>query len=204
MIKPNSDYIKTSRCNRRIASEIMKEKIEQLCGQIKDLLKKNDKEYIIAITPEATYSTPGFTFPEYFNNILLDDSEYGFHELLCDDSIDVEWDDFVLDVEEEPIYTNDYYEEDHDDDEDFDEGEYIIYDEITEFLLIAIRIESDKLVFCVETTFTDDEQTACENVEEVSISSLIDNYGDDIVVRALEAYVRLLSDETKDSSFWKI
>ena len=181
----------------------MKEKIEQLCDQIKDLLKNNDKEYIIAITPEETYSTPGFTFPEYFNSII-DDSKYGFHELLCDDSIDVEWDDFVLDIEEEPIYTNDYYEEDHDDDEDFDEGEYIIYDEITEFLLIAIRIESDKLVFCVETTFTDDEQTACENVEEVSISSLIDNYGDDIVVRALEAYVRLLSDETKDSIFWKI
>ena len=181
----------------------MKEKIEQLCGQIKDLLKKNDREYIVAITPEQPYSTPGFTFPEYFNNIL-DDSEYGFHELLCDDSIDVEWDDFVLDVEEEPVYTNAYYEEDHDDDEDFDEGEYIIYYEITEFLLIAIRIESDKLVFCVEKTFTDDEQTACENVEEVSISSLIDNYGDDIVVCALEAYVSLLSDETKNNAFWKI
>ena len=203
MIKPNSDYIKTSRCNRRIANEIMKEKIEQLCGQIKDLLKKNDKEYIIAITPEATYSTPGFTFPEYFNNIL-DDSEYGFHELLCDDSIDVEWDDFVLDVEEEPIYTNDYYEEDHDDDEDFDEEENIIYDEITQFLLIAIRIESDKLVFCVETTFTDDEQTACENVKEVSLSSLVGDYGDEVVARALEAYVSLLSDETKNSPFWKM
>lgn len=181
----------------------MKEKIEQLCGQIKDLLKKNDKEYIIAITPEATYSTPGFTFPEYFNNII-DDSEYGFHELLCDDSIDVEWDDFVLDVEEEPIYTNAYYEEDHDDDEDFDEGEYIIYYEITEFLLIAIRIESDKLVFCVEKTFTDDEQTACENVKEVSLSSLVGDYGDEIVARALEAYVSLLSDETKNSPFWKM
>ena len=182
----------------------MKEKIEQLCGQIKDLLKKNDKEYIIAITPEATYSTPGFTFPEYFNNILLDDSEYGFHELLCDDSIDVEWDDFVLDVDEEPIYTNDYYEEDHDDDEDFDEEDYIIYDEITQFLLIAIRIESDKLVFCVERIFTDDEQTACENVEEVSISSLIKYYYDEDIVRALEAYVRILSDTPKDSIFWKV
>ena len=98
----------------------MKEKTEQLCGQIKDLLKNNDREYIIAITPEETYSTPGFTFPEYFNNII-DDSEYGFHELLCDDSIDVEWEDFVLDEDEEPVYTDDYYEEDHDDEEDFDE-----------------------------------------------------------------------------------
>ena len=180
----------------------MKEKIDQLCGQIKDLLKKNDREYIIAITPE--YSHPGFTFPEYFNNIIDDDSEYGFHELLCDDSIDVEWEDFVLDEDQEPVYTDDYYEEDHDDEEDFDEEEYIIYYEITQFLLIAIRIKSDELVFCVEETFTDDEQTACENVEEVSLSSLVDSYGDEIVVRALEAYVRLLSDETKNSEFWKI
>ena len=184
-------------------NEIMKEKINQLCGQIKDLLKKNDREYIVAITPEETYSFPDFTFPEYFNNII-DDSEYGFHELLCDDSIDVEWEDFVLDEDEEPVYTDDYYEEDHDDEEDFDEEEYIIYYEITQFLLIAIRIENDELVFCVEETFTDDEQTACENVEEVSLSSLVDSYGDEIVVRALEAYVRLLSDETKNSEFWKI
>ena len=180
----------------------MKEKIEQLCSQIKDLLKKNDKEYIIAITPEETYSTPGFTFPEYFNNVI-DDSEYGFHELLCDDSIDVDWDDFVLDEEEEPIYTDDYYE-DHDDDEDFDEDECIIYYEITQFLLIAIRIKSDELVFCVEETFTNDEHTLCQNVEEVSISSLVKYYDDMAVVRALEAYVRLLSDKTKESIFWKI
>ena len=181
----------------------MEEKVEQLCDQIKDLLKKNDREYIVAITPEETYSTPGFTFPEYFNNIL-DNSEYGFHELLCDDSIDVDWEDFVLDKDEEPVYTDDFYEEDHEDDEDFDEEDYIIYDEITQFLLIAIRIESDKLVFCVEETFTDDEQTACENVKEVSISSLINYYGDENVVRALEAYVRILSDTPKDSIFWKV
>ena len=180
----------------------MKEKIEQLCGQIKDLLKKNDREYIVAITPEETYSKPGFTFPEYLNKII-DDSEYGFHELLCDDSIDVEWEDFVLDEDQEPVYTDDYYE-DHDDDEDFDEEEYIIYYEITQFLLIAIRIKSDELLFCVEETFTDDEQTACENVEELIISSLVDSYGDDVVVQVLEAYVRLLSDETKSSEFWKI
>ena len=181
----------------------MEEKIEQLCDQIKDLLKENDREYIVAITPEQTYSHPDFTFPEYFKNII-DNSEYGFHELLCDDSIDVDWEDFVLDKDEEPVYTDDFYEEDHDDDEDFDEEDYIIYDEITEFLLIAIRIESDKLVFCVEETFTDDEQTACENVKEVSISSLINYYGDENVVRALEAYVRILSDTPKDSIFWEI
>ena len=181
----------------------MEEKIEQLCDQIKDLLKENDREYIVAITPEQTYSHPNFTFPEYFNNIL-DNSEYGFHELLCDDSIDVDWEDLVLDKDEEPVYTDDFYEEDHDDDEDFDEEDYIIYDEITQFLLIAIRIESDKLVFCVEETFTDDEQTGCVNVKEVSISSLIKYYDDENVVRALEAYVRILSDTPKDSIFWEI
>ena len=175
----------------------MKEKIEQLCDQIKDLLKKNDREYIVAITPEETYSNPGFTFPEYFNNIL-DDSEYGFNELLCDDSIDVDWDDFIIDEYVEPIYVDDY------DEEDYDEEDCILYDEISQYLLIAIRIESDKLVFCVEKIFTDDEQTACENVKEVSISSLVCNYDDEAVVRALEAYVRLLSDETKSSEFWKI
>ena len=180
----------------------MKEKIEELCDQIKDLLKENNREYIVAITPEETYSTPGFTFPEYFNNVI-DDSEYGFHELLCDDSIDVEWEDFVLDEDQEPVYTDGYYE-DHDDEEDFDQEEYIIYYEITQFLLIAIRIKSDELVFCVEETFTDDEQTACENVKEVSLSSLVGDYGDEVVVRAFEAYVRILSDKTKDSLFWKV
>ena len=175
----------------------MKEKIEQLCDQIKDLLKKNDREYIVAITPEETYSNPGFTFPEYFNNIL-DDSEYGFNELLCDDSIDVDWDDFIIDEYVEPIYVDDY------DEEDYDEEDCILYDEISQYLLIAIRIESDKLFFCVEKNFTDDEQTACENVKEVSISSLVCNYDDEAVVRALEAYVRILSDSPKDSILWKI
>ena len=180
----------------------MKEKIEQLCDQIKDLLKKNDREYIVAITPEETYSHPDFTFPEYFKNII-DNSEYGFNELLCDDSIDVDWDDFILDEDEEPVYVEDYDEEDYDD-EEYDEEDCILYYEYTRFVLIAIRIESDKLVFCVEKIFTDDEQTACENVKEVSISSLVCNYDDEAVVRALEAYVRILLDETKNSEFWKV
>jgi hypothetical protein len=180
----------------------MKEKIEQLCDQIKDLLKENDREYIVAITPEETYSYPDFTFPEYFKNII-DNSEYGFNELLCDDSIDVDWDDFILDEDEEPVYVDDYDEEEYDD-EEYDEEELILYHEITQFVLIAIRIESDKLVFCVERIFTDDEQTACENVKEVSISSLVDDYGDETVVRALESYVRILSDTPKDSIFWEV
>ena len=180
----------------------MKEKIEQLCDQIKDLLKENNREYIVAITPEETYSHPGFTFPEYFNNII-DDSEYGFNELLCDDSIDVDWDDFIIDEDVEPVYVDDYDEEDYDD-EEYDEEDCILYDEISQFVLIAIRIESDKLVFCVEKLFTDDEQTACANVIEVSISSLVRYSDDETVIRSLEAYVRLLSDTPKDSIFWKV
>jgi hypothetical protein len=180
----------------------MKEKIEQLCEQIKGLLKQNDREYVVAITPEETYSYPDFTFPECFKNIL-DSSEYRFNELLFDDSIDVDWEDFVLDELEEPVYVDDYAEADYDD-EEYEEEDYILYYEHTEFLLIGIRVESDELLFAVERLFTDDEQTACENVEEVSISSLVRDYGEETVVSVLEAYVRILSDETKKSKFWKI
>jgi hypothetical protein len=142
----------------------MKDKIEQLCDQIMDLLKKNDKEYIIAIPPLETYSTARFTIPEYFNSVI---SDYCLDELLYD-SDEVERDDFVL----------------------YEEG-----DETTEFLLIAIRIESDKLVFCVEKAFHDDDGDACENLEEVSIGSLVDSYRDEAVERALEAYVVMLSND---------
>ena len=143
----------------------MKDKIEQLCDQIMDLLKKNDKEYIIAIPPLDPYSTARFTIPEYFNSVI--DSDYCLDELLYD-SDEVERDDFVL----------------------YEEG-----DETTEFLLIAIRIESDKLVFCVEKAFRDDDGDACENLEEVSIGSLMDSYGDEAVERALEAYLVMLSND---------
>ena len=63
------------------------------------------------------------------------------------------------------------------------------------FIKFAIRIESDKLVFCVKETFTGEEQTTCKNVKEVSLSSLAGYYNNKIVVRALEAYVHLLSDD---------
>jgi hypothetical protein len=180
----------------------MKEKIEQLCEQIKDLLKKNDREYVVAITPEETYSYPDFTFPEYLKNVV-DNSECRYNELLFDDSIEVDWEDFFLDALEEPVYTDDYDEADYDD-EEYDEEDYIEYYELTEFLLIGIRVESDELLFAVERLFTDDEQTACEDVEEVSISSLVGEYGETTAVSVLEAYVRILSDEAKKSKFWKM
>ena len=190
-----SDRPKTSLIN----NTFMKEKIEQLCEQIKDLLKKNDREYVVAITPEETYSYPDFTFPEYLKNVV-DNSEYRYNELLC---VEVDWEDFLLDELEEPVYTDDYDEADYDD-EEFEEDDCIMYYECTQFKLIGIRVESDELLFAVERLFTDDEQTACENVEEVSISSLVCDYGEETVVGVLEAYVRILSDETKRSKFWKI
>ena len=180
----------------------MKEKIEQLCGQIKDLLKKNDREYVVAITPEETYSYPDFTFPEYLKNVV-DNSECRYNELLFDDSIGVDWEDFFLDALEEPVYTDDYDEADYDD-EEYDEEDYIEYYELTEFLLIGIRVESDELLFAVERLFTDDEQTACANVIEVSISSLVRYSDDETIIRSLEAYVRILSDTPKDSIFWEV
>ena len=121
----------------------MEEKIEQLCDQIKDLLKENDREYIVAITPEETYTYPDFTFPEYFKNII-DNSEYGFNELLCDDSIDIDWDDFILDEDEEPVYVDDYDEEVYDDeeyDEEKDETTLTIYGDPKSYALIQKFLE---------------------------------------------------------------
>lgn len=153
---------------------VMKEKIEKLCDLIKDLLKRNDREYVVAITPEETYSYPDFTFPEYLKNVI-DNSEYAFNELLFDDSIGVDLEDFVLD--------------NVDDDDEYGNPQF------TQFLLIAIRAESDELLFSVERIFgADGEPAVCENVEEVSISSLVCDYGDKTVVHVLEAYLRILSD----------
>ena len=180
----------------------MKEKIEQFCEQIKDLLKKNDREYVVVQTPAKTYSSPDFTFPEYIKNVLDNSGYYDY--LLCDDSLLVDGDDFLLDVYDDPVYTEDYYEADYND-EEYEEEDYILYCERTEFLLIGIRVESDELLFSVERIFgADNEPAVCENVEEVSISSLVRDYGETTVVRVLEAYVRILSDEAKKSKFWKM
>ena len=173
----------------------MKEKIEQLCEQIKDLLKKNDREYVVVQTPEETYSYPDFTFPEYIKNVL-DNSEY-YDYLLCDDSLLVgDGDDFLLDVYDEPVY--DY------DEEDYDEEDNILGYDRTRYYLIGIRVESGELLFAVESILTNDEQTACDDVKEVSIRSLVCGHSDKDVVRVLEAYVRVLSDEAKKSKFWKM
>jgi hypothetical protein len=168
----------------------MKEKIEQLCDQIKDLLKKNDREYIIGVTLAEMYSSPSFAFPEYYKDIIDNFIKFGEEMDSSYDSLGIDWDDFTIEHYEEPVY-------DYDDDE-----EYLLYEELHQFNLIAIRVEADKLFFCVQEILTDDEQTACDYLEEVN--TLVQDYDDENIVRALEAYVRILSDETKNSIFWKI
>ena len=181
----------------------MQEKIEQLCEQIKDLLKKNDREYIIVGIPEESYSFPRFTFPEYMMSVVRQgvNSSYSPNNELRGDvydsceSLGIDCQVFILDEYDEPVCVGDC--DDEDDEED-------MYYESTQYELLGVRIESDNLLFCVQEAFTDDEQTACENAEEVSLSSMVDSYGDEIVVSALEACVRILSDETKSTVFWKL
>ena len=184
----------------------MSEKIEQLCDQIKDLLKKNSREYIVVNTLVESYTHPQFTIPEYLGKLGHTIPEMGnfipYEEIKKEmyssyDSLGIDYGDFVLDLDED-FCIEDYY------DEDSDENKEILLSYITEDELIAVRIESDKLVFCVEEIFIFDEQPACENVKEISISSLVEDYDDETVVCALEACVRILSDETKNSIFWKI
>ena len=55
-----------------VALRAMKEKIEQLCDQIKDLLKKNDREYIVANVPMSTEEAGDYCLPEYYKTIIGD------------------------------------------------------------------------------------------------------------------------------------
>ena len=48
----------------------MKEKIEQLCDQIRDLLKKNDREYIVANVPMSKEEASDYCLPEYYKTII--------------------------------------------------------------------------------------------------------------------------------------
>ena len=167
--------------------------------------KKNNREYLIVGTPEESYSFPSFTFPEYMmsvvtqgiNSTYFPNDEIRDEMLSAYDSLDVDYDeDLLLDEDREPVFAYDYDPDDHEDEEDFEEEEYIAFYEVTQYRLIGVRMESDNLLFCVQEVFTDDEQTSCETVNEVSADEISDS--------ALEVCVRILSDETKDSIFWKI
>ena len=81
-----------------------------------------------------------------------------------------------------------------------------MYYEYTRFVLIAIRIESDKLVFCVERTFTDEgvgfqiERTedftwTDENGRSVKMAGFVQYYGSHVynsaqMARLIDAVVQ--------------
>jgi hypothetical protein len=71
------------------------------------------------------------------------------------------------------------------------------------YSLIAIRIKNDELVFCIDQSVSESHD-GCWETEDVYEVPDLSLYFDDWVVDALEAYVRILSDETKNSIFWKI
>ena len=156
----------------------MKEKINQLCDQIKDLLKKNDREYIVANIPMSEYR-----LPEYYKTIIGDLSE-DFLERL-NNALDSSAIGDAICIDEEENY------------EDEDEPNLRYY------ALIAIRIKDDELVFCIDQSASEsyDEQWETEDVYEMRDLNL---YYDCWVVNALDAYVRILSDKAKHSIFWDI
>ena len=79
------------------------------------------------------------------------------------------------------------------------------------YTLLAIRIENGDLVFCIEHCDGEDYDADFKTVY-VYESSYLSNYdlsnyvykSSDRVIRCLEAYVRILSDETKSNISWKI
>ena len=161
----------------------MKEKIEQLCDQIKDLLKKNDREYIVANVPMSTEESGDYCLPEYYKTIIGDLS-VDFLEKL-NTVLDTSAIGDAICIDEEENY------------EDEDEPNVRCYS------LIAIRIKNDELFFCIDQSVSesDDEYWETEDVFETCDLSL---YFDDWVVDALEAYERILSDKAKYSIFWEI
>jgi hypothetical protein len=172
------------------------EKIVHLCNQIKDLLIKNGREYIVGTLPLTDYP-----LPEYYKTIIGDLSEDS-----CDKLYD-NTDDCILDDKE--IYDEDY--------KYADKRILIIKRErlgVRFYILLAIRIENGDLVFCIEKSEGEDYDADFETVfvyESRDLSNLY-IYGDAIdgigfnrrVISCLEAYVRILSDETKSNICWKI
>ena len=172
------------------------EKIVHLCNQIKDLLIKNGREYIVGTLPLTDYP-----LPEYYKTIIGDLSEDS-----CDKLYDNSY-DCTLDDEE--IY--------EDDCKYADKRIVIINRErlgVRFYTLLAIRIENGDLVFCIEHCDGEDYDADFKTVY-VYESSYLSNYylksgvftsykSSDRVIRCLEAYVRILSDETKSNICWKI
>ena len=158
----------------------MKEKIEQLCDQIKGLLKINDREYIVANVPMSTEEASDYCLPEYYKTIIGDLSEDS-----CDKLYD-NTDDFTLGDEE--IYEDDY--------QYADERLGVRF-----YVLLAIRIENGNLVFCIEESEGEDYDA---DFKTVAVYEGLDYSKKYSITSCLEAYVRILSDETKSNICWKI
>ena len=155
-----------------------KEKIVQLCDQIKDLLKNNDREYIVANVPISDYP-----LPEYYKTIIGELGEDLLKKLNDAHSAESTLGDIYIDDEE--TY------------EDEDEPSVCF------FGLIAIRIKNDELVFCIEDSESESYDGCFETIDVHEMNDL-SLYDDDGVIRGLEAYVRILSDKTKYSILWEI
>jgi hypothetical protein len=171
------------------------EKIVHLCNQIKDLLIKNGREYIVGTLPLTDYP-----LPEYYKTIIGDLSEDS-----CDKLYD-NTDDCTLDDKE--IYEDDYK---------YADKRIVINRErlgVRFYTLLAIRIENGDLVFCIEVSEGKDYDAGFKTVDvyESRDLSKFYIYGDAAgwiefnrrVISCLEAYVRILSDETKSNICWKI
>ena len=164
------------------------EKIVHLCNQIKDLLIKNGREYIVGTLPSTD-----FPLPEYYKTIIGDLSEDSCDKLYdnCGDCT----------LEDEQIYEDDY--------EYADEMLGVRF-----YSLIAIRIENGDLVFCIEEAEGEDYDADFKTVNVYERSDLSNFYihpssvytieFSQTVISCLEAYVRILSDETKSNICWKI
>ena len=145
----------------------MKEKINQLCDQIKDLLKKNDREYIVANIPMSEYR-----LPEYYKTIIGDLSE-DFLERLNNTLDSSTIGDNICVLDEENY-------------EDEDEPNVRCYS------LIAISIKNDELVFCIDQSVSESHD-GCWETEDVYEVPDLSLYFDDWVVDALEELKDLLS-----------
>ena len=161
----------------------MKEKIEQLCDQIRDLLKKKDREYIVANVPMSTEEASDYCLPEYYKTII-GDLGVDFLEKL-NAALDISAIGDAICIDEEENY------------EDEDEPNVRCYS------LIAIRIKNDELVFCIDQSVSESHD-GCWETEDVYEVPDLSLYFDDWVIDALEAYVRILSDKTKYNIFWEI
>ena len=161
----------------------MKEKIDQLCDQIKDLLKRNDREYIVANVPTSTQESGDYCLPEYYKTIIGDLSGDFLEKLNA--ALDTSAIGDAICIYDEENY------------EDEDEPNVRCYS------LIAIRIKNDELVFCIDQSVSEGHD-GCWETEDVYEVPDISLYFDDWVLDALEAYVRILSDKTEYNIFWEI